>query len=408
MFDCRAYELVSAANAGGYDVESDLAPEQVPLISSPWARNRVLYSLHFGSVPNSPGNPTDFGHDPYVAVRGAAGWTTEYVGLPADGMADQEPFGSPLLGSDADLRQFAFGGEDICQPCFADGSTNVPLRLADGSIVKGMAGTDPQVADPVGEVRWPFSADGSHFIFGSDKPFEPNGTSGSVSIYSRDLRSEQTELVSTMPDGTAMAGQVTELDVSSSGERVLIGKKVGEDPEGNEYFDLYMHIRSKPDSVEVAATPHGVLYNGMTADGVRVYFTTADHAAGDDLDESPDLFVSEVDPGGSVSTSRVSTGREAGNSDSCSPAEDWNVTSGQENCGVVAFAGGSGIASESGAVYFVSPELLDGPSNGVQDQANLYVAAPGGEPAFVATIDTSVGKPPPPPPSQPVNKAHIV
>ena len=49
--DCRAYELVSAANAGGYDVRSDLIPGQAPLAAKPRVGDRVLYSLNFGKVP---------------------------------------------------------------------------------------------------------------------------------------------------------------------------------------------------------------------------------------------------------------------------------------------------------------------------------------------------------------------
>ena len=40
LLDCRAYELVSAANAGGYDVESDLVSGQQPLVAYPDAQDR--------------------------------------------------------------------------------------------------------------------------------------------------------------------------------------------------------------------------------------------------------------------------------------------------------------------------------------------------------------------------------
>ena len=67
--DCRAYELVSAANAGGYDVTSDLVPGQVPLPVKPRAEDSVLYSLSYGKVPGVGGEPTNHGNDPYVASR---------------------------------------------------------------------------------------------------------------------------------------------------------------------------------------------------------------------------------------------------------------------------------------------------------------------------------------------------
>ena len=390
LLDCRAYELVSARSTGGYDVESDLAPGLSPLVSSPAAVDRVLYSIYFGSIPGASGSPTSFGHDPYVASRGPNGWSTEYVGLPADGMADLEPFVSPLLEADQSLHQFAFGGANICDPCFADGSTNIPLRLADGSLVEGMAGSQPAgPANPVGEVAQPFSADGDHFVFGSDKPFELAGNSGSVSIYDRNLRTGVTQVVSTLSDGTTMTGSgIAELGISNDGSRILIGKLVGTDVNGSKYFDLYLHVGSSPTSIVVADTPKGVLYNGMTGDGTMVYFTTADKIGGE-VDTSPDLFRADVGQT-SATVSRVSTGAGiTGDTDSCSPVSEWNVASGGPNCGTLAFAGGAGVAAGDGTVYFLSPELLDGPSNGVQDEPNLYVVRPGQNPHFVAVIDDS-------------------
>ena len=129
LLDCRGYELVSAANAGGFDVVSDLVGQE-PLPTSPLAGDRVLYSVDAGVIPGVGGSPTNLGRDPYVATRDpqTGVWTTSYVGLPADGMADPGAFGSPLLGMDQNLSTFAFGGTDICDPCFADGSTNIPLR----------------------------------------------------------------------------------------------------------------------------------------------------------------------------------------------------------------------------------------------------------------------------------------
>jgi hypothetical protein len=44
------------------------------------------------------------------------------------------------------------------------------------------------------------------------------------------------------------------------------------------------------------------------------------------------------------------------------------------------------VASQSGAVYFLSPEQLDG-SKGTANQPNLYVAEPGVPPRLVATLD---------------------
>ncbi len=76
LLDCRAYELVSAANTGGYDVESDLVPGQTPYAGYPEAeRAAVLYAVHDGGIPGTD-HPTNRGPDPYIATRGEEGWST--------------------------------------------------------------------------------------------------------------------------------------------------------------------------------------------------------------------------------------------------------------------------------------------------------------------------------------------
>jgi hypothetical protein len=44
------------------------------------------------------------------------------------------------------------------------------------------------------------------------------------------------------------------------------------------------------------------------------------------------------------------------------------------------------VAAQSGDVYFLSPEQLDG-SSGTLDQPNLYLTASGGSPTFIATLE---------------------
>jgi hypothetical protein len=390
--ECRAYELVSAANQGGYDVNSDLIPGDEPLVSAPRAADSFLYSIRFGAIPGIAGSPTTFGHDPYVATRGDNEWTTSFVGLPANGMPSQQPFGSPLAGHDDALSVFAFGGEHICSPCFADGSINMPLRLSDGSLVKGIEGPlGPTQADPAGEVRKRFSADGSHFVFGTTKKLDDAANEGSLTIYKRDLESGDTRVVSILDNGSTMTGSgIAELDISADGSRVLMGKLVGTDAAGNEHFDLYMQVDGSPNAVKVADTPNGVIYNGMTADGSQVYFTTADQVADDADLTSVDLFRAAVGST-SATVTRVSTGTGGtGNTDACTPSgspSTWNALNGDGKCSVVAFAGGSGVAADNGAVYFLSPETLDGASNGTAGEPNLYLAEVGQAPHFVATVD---------------------
>jgi sugar lactone lactonase YvrE len=409
--DCRAYELVSAPDAGGFDVESDLVSGQSPLEAYPGATDRLLYSVHAGVIPGIAGSPTNLGRDPYVAHRGSTGWSTEYVGLPSNSMADSGAFGSPLLGADPTLNEFAFGGKEICAPCFNDGSTNVPVRLANGELIEGMTGSLNAVGNPSQKVAKPFSGDGSHFVFGSNTQFEPAGDAGG-SIYDRNLTTGTTQVVSTLPNGTTMTGgEVAELDISTDGSRIVVGKKLSTDAKDNTYRHLYMHIGSSSHTVDLTeGASTGALFDGMSSDGSRVFLTTKDQLLGSDTDVSADIYEAAVDNGGALTLRLVTT--KAGipsNDDSCNPPglpESWNAASGSGKCSPVAFAGGAGVATGNGTIYFVSPEKLDG-SNGTADQPNLYIVTPGGTPKFVTTVDTSVGKPTSPVPNHPVVNAGL-
>jgi NHL repeat len=402
LLDCRAYELVSAPDQGGYNVESNLVAGQTPFGGYPQARDRVLYAIHNGGVPGT-GKPTNRGADPYLATRDAADqrWDTTYVGVPADAPS-LAAFSSTLAGADVGLDTFAFAGPDICNPCFPDGSAGIPIRTPDGELVQGMVGSMPVTMPvPAGGVKKHFSSDGNHFLFSSEQLFEPEGNpeDGNVTIYDRNLDTDATQVVSTLPDGSTIANgtDVAALDVSSDGSRILIGNRASTDIEGNDYYDLYMHAGSAAQSIEIANTAGGVRFAGMTSDGSQVFFTSRDNLA-DDTDSSIDLFRATIS-GGAATVERVSTGEgSTGDINSCDPAansfntKDWNAIPGAPtDCSVLAIGGGGGVASDSGSVYFLSPEQLDG--SGTVGAPNLFLARPGDAPQFVATLESSLSKP---------------
>jgi hypothetical protein len=407
LLDCRAYELVSAEKAGGYDVESTLVAGEKPFGEYPEAigPSQVLYGIHGGGVPGV-GHPTNRGVDPYVATRGPSGWSTQYVGIPADGTPSTQSFASTLNEADASLGTFAFGGSEICLPCFPDGSRGEPTHLPDGRLIQGMAGSIAQPgAEPAGFIGRHLSADGFHFVFGSTSQFEPDGNNnGDVSIYDRNLNTDVTHVVSKTPGATTMTGPgIGELDISSNGSRIVIGKLMSTDSEGNRYWHLYMNVGDSGHTIDLTpGTTSGALYNGMTADGSNVFFTTVDQLSGADTDHSADIYDAEVDPSGNFSLRLVSTGvGGTGNTDACNPSANtvhpiWNTTGSVPSCGVVAVGGGGGVASASQTIYFLSPEKLDGPGNGVQDAPNLYVSRPGDRPRFIATLESSSNAPLPP------------
>jgi hypothetical protein len=390
--DCRAYELVSARDTAGYDVESYLVPGQEPFPGFAAARNRVLYATHAGAVPG-PWNATNKGRDPYLASRTDNGWVTDYKGMPADLDAASGSFASELGEADSTLDTFAFAGPNLCSPCFESGlETGIPVRLPGGRLVQGMAGSlnpGTDSARPEGKVAKYFSADGRDLVFASKYAFEPGAnTGGSLTVYERDLSAGTTRIVSTDENGAVLSGAgISELDISSDGSRVVVGKNVSTDSDGNEYVHPYMHIGSSPNGVDLApGSTSGVLYAGMTGDGSAVYFTTADQLLAADQDSSADLYRAAVDSSGNLDLTLVTTNSVA----ACDPVANdngphWNTTGSTAGCDAVAIGGGGGVAGSDGSVYFLSPEQFGG--LGTADEPNLYVAAPGGSPQFVATLE---------------------
>ncbi len=447
LLDCRAYELVSAAQSGGYDVESTLIPGQSPYAGFPEATGRVLYGVAGGGIPGTD-NPTNGGVDPYVATRGTEGWSTAYVGVPANDPFAASPFSSVPSGADSNLETFAFGGPGGCSPCFEGGYTGIPVRLPDGKLVQGMVASGvpqpPSSAQSDGDIAKRLSANGEHFIFGSTALFAEGGNdeTGDVSIYDRNLKTGETLAVSNTPEGEDFpealpclqgegrcesgegdANGIAELDISKDGSHILLGQKVSEDTRGNPYWHLYMDVDDSVRSIdltpEVIAEPgglgfsEGVLFDGMTADGSKVFFTTKDAlhtAANQDTDASADIYEAKVS-GSEATLTRVSTGAGgSGDTDACDPVansahQHWNAIGSEKDCGVVAVGGGGGVASGNGAIYFLSPEDLTGlagcgiPCSAeapIENAPNLYLAQPGQAPHYVTTLESILTGPQPP------------
>jgi len=436
LLDCRAYELVSSAESGGYDVESNLVPGQAPYAGYPegsgaTGTSRVLYGVHDGALPGVAGHPTNRGVDPYIATRTEEGWETKYVGIPANDPFASEPFSSVPTGASAALGAFAFGGEGSCSPCFEGGYTGIPVRLEDGELVQGMVAASNvpapgPSASPDGYIGSDLSANGEHLIFGSTSQFAPGGNNGTgdVSIYDHNMKSGETHVISNntatedfpvpLPclqgKGQCSAAHkdsngIAELAISTDGSHILLGQKVSADADGNVYWHLYMDVNDAITSIDL--TPgvisehggpgfsEGVLFDGMSEDGSKVFFTTKDKLLSADTDESADIYEAEVS--GSSATLHLISAGEGGapsNSNSCEPVsnsvgEHWNTVGSSKNCDAVAIGGGGGVASQDGAIYFLSPELLAGsaePQDGIKNAPNLYLATPGEAPHYVTTL----------------------
>ncbi len=104
---------------------------------------------------------------------------------------------------------FAFGGPDICTPCFADGSSGIPVHLPDGELVQGMQGS---IEPPT---RGHLRRLGQEALLGRRHPSrlqldlavraDGNDSTGDVSIYDRDLAPERPRSSPPTPRATRSA-----------------------------------------------------------------------------------------------------------------------------------------------------------------------------------------------------------
>jgi hypothetical protein len=167
--DCRAYELVSPANAGGTQLFSD-----GPNTGQATNPSRFSFTGLFSTIPGSGGEPIDGNGDLYVATRTDVGWVTRYVGWPSsqaavDGGPAMGPPGSSTLpyGDDVSLlpandtaRTQSENGviTDSSMDTFLSFNDGVTLDTGDltpiGSNAPLVIGADGQIRD-----RWPTNLD---------------------------------------------------------------------------------------------------------------------------------------------------------------------------------------------------------------------------------------------------------
>ena len=112
LLDCRAYELVSAADTGGYDVESDLVAGPDPLRRLPAGREPAPGPLRASTTAASPAPATR----PTAASTPTSRPAAKTAGAPPTSAFPPTtpsrplPFSSTPSGADSSLDTFAFGG----------------------------------------------------------------------------------------------------------------------------------------------------------------------------------------------------------------------------------------------------------------------------------------------------------
>lgn len=422
--DCRAYELVTPARTGGAFMALN-GP------TSPTAANHFAFSAGLNTIPGT--DPINGGWrnffpllDPYVATRTQTGWVTHYIGLKGNEAATQRGVtpqeynevkeGNEGIPGNQQLDKFLTWDyspqtEDYA-PYMWGAQENFLGRLPSNAYeVPGATTLTPEAGGFIGDYRP--SSDFSHYAFSSERiAFTPDGlTQPPGSAYDDNLETGTVEKISVDENGEDLKvdpfakGVYNSADyiripaVSTDGSHILMSTKGAPETTSESstaFVHLYMHVHGNGTydvSKDYNGVDRGVKYVGMTSDGSEVFFTSPLQMTSDDHDQSIDLFRWDEE---SNSLTRLSAGDSGtGDGDSCSGS--WTskcnieVVPVNPYCLLADFGDqlackDSPLATDSGEVYFFSPEQLEQGAKGVAGGKNLYVWRDGG-PKFVATLD---------------------
>ena len=270
-----------------------------------------------------------------------------------------------------------------------------------------------------------------HFVFATEwNVFAPEGQlSPPGSVYDNETANATVQVVSKLPTGEPISPQPTDHAgdplqipaVSADGSRILMaaggtgpcGSATCGSPPCGSSLNAAMRCPLRPSQLYMRigdavtrniSEGHIVDYVGMTSDGSKIYFTSNEQLTPEDQDASTDLYMwsqKGEEEGRPLMLISQGEGREAGdpgNTDACA------VSIGTTSCGVVPYSGRSycqlpggiggncisdgAIASESGDIFFFSPEQLDG-TRGIPGQWNLYDFHAGHD-YFVATFGSGL------------------
>jgi phosphodiesterase/alkaline phosphatase D-like protein len=426
--DCRAYELVTPARAGGTRIYPS-AP------FSPLATNHLGFEAIFNAIPGTEPPNSGIGlpaNDFYVASRTVSGWKTHYVGLKGDETLESQeiPWYTNTVGSqgawgipaDQTLEHFLTWDGATQTTDFAPYMWDAEGKFLDRlpSNVEEVPGSTTKLPDRGGFVGdGVLSGDASTYAFSAiNMAFLPDGvTKFPGSAYRDDIATGALEKIS-----LDEAGQDIKVDpaapppglwgefikfplgsISTDGTHILMSVSGASEPcqscgeEKLPTSHLYMNVAGAGTydvSKDFEGINRSVHYGGTAAGGSQVFFTTPYPMTEDDEDTSVDLF--RWDESTNALT-RLSAGfGGTGNSNGCGGA--WTSKCGVEvvpismkNCYPYNYGvpcRDTPVARNSGDIYFYSPEQLDEGARGIAGQRNLYVYR-NGAPRFVATMEGS-------------------
>ncbi len=407
--DCRAFELVSPEETGNVELTNAEANPDPYAVNPP----RFAFNGYLGGVQGT--EPTNaLGADTYIATRTNTGWKTRLVGLRGyEGTAAGTLYTDPTFSKFLDWRENG-GFEGEPQP-----PHQVPyIWDTEGGFIERWP-SNPDSYPGLEELEGGFqnSPDLTHLAIsstnvaltneglttGAGSAYDYEAKTGSMTLISKDANGKDIELepgeaASPPPLGILFPGgsfqfygqeltgekpAPTNAPISTDGSHILMA--TAKEPFGFFTYPpppmrLYMRVHDAV-TYEVSVGKD-VSYVGMTPDGTKVFFTSPERLNSEDTDNSVDLYMwSEAGDKLTLVSKAGPEAEDTGNSDECTTT--WTT-----NCGITTISGedltDNSFSSETGEIYFYSPEQLDG-TKGTPGQENLYVYR-NGNPQFVATL----------------------
>lgn len=172
------------------------------------------------------------------------------------------------------------------------------------------------------------SADGRFVAFASEATNLVRGdTNGAIDVFVRDREVSRTTRASIASDGTQAGGDVFTPSISADGRFVAFASGAGNLVPGdaNRASDVFVHDRQKRRTILASTSgdrppsDRGSFAPALSADGLRVAFTTDGALVSDDTNNTEDIFVYDLSTRAVARVSLASDGTE-GNRPSTGPS----------------------------------------------------------------------------------------
>jgi hypothetical protein len=401
--DCRAYELVSPLRKNGVAVKE----------ASVLDGSHVLLSTSGSIFSEDPGASAGAY---YLTSRTSTGWqsrtsmasgTSSVVGFVPDLSRAIIEDRETLVAADGDGLGES-GMEDVFEFTLSDASARLLSTGSLGASGQAIAAYRSQ------------SFDATHVVFATNEQLEPeDDTTSSATSQLYERVGATTRMVGFLPDGSASLGGVAiagdtgrsgigagggaigadgmfaggqQGAVSADGSRIFF-----ESPDPQAFtFDSQLYVRidgqttvhvSAPQRSTPLIEPYGVRFQGASADGTRVFFTTPAPLVDGDADGVNDLYRYDV-PSGDLT---LVSGGQAGAGMGACPSSYF---------GVGGVCGGAAVSSDGSHVYFIAtgaltPAASPGSLNLYAYDADLAAIRLIGELADAALSMTGLGSAPP-------------